>query len=50
MRRVASLGLLLAGVVAGVASNAFAQGKKACELVTRAEVGSILGVTLKAGR
>ena len=50
MRRVTSLGLLLVWVIGGIPSYGFAQGaqgKKACDLVTRADVESLLGVTLE---
>ena len=50
MRRVTSLAVLLVWLIGGIPSYGFAQGaqgKKACDLVTRADVESILGVPLE---
>jgi len=50
MRRVTSLGILLVWLIGGIPSYGFAQGaqgKKACDLVTRADVEAILGVPLE---
>lgn len=49
MRRVTSLAVLLTWAVAGIPSYGYAQGKKACDLITRADVEAILGVPVEEG-
>jgi len=52
MRRVTSLGLLLVWLIGGIPSVGLAQGapgKKACDLLTRADVESVLGIPLEEG-
>jgi TPR repeat protein len=46
---MACAGLLLAGLLASTPAIGHAQGKRACDLVTRADVEAILGIALREG-
>ena len=52
MRRTTSLAVLLVWMIGGIPSSGYAQaaqGKQACDLVTRADVEAILGVPVEEG-